>query len=71
MHRFEYRVENVAFKRGKSKEQQVVDALNDWGKKGWRAVSVDFHLATPSKGDSAAIYLERTFASWIYSDAED
>jgi calcineurin-like phosphoesterase len=71
MHRFEYRVENVAIKRGRSKEQQVVDALNDWGKKGWRAISVDFHATTPSKSNSAAIYLERTVTSWLHTDAED
>ena len=77
MQRFEYRIETLAFKRGtvrsktQPQEEQLATALNDWGKKGWRAVTVDFtpHAAIESTG--ARIVLERGQGHWLMSEQDD
>jgi hypothetical protein len=34
--RYEYKVEHLQLQSGKSSERQVLDALNEFGKDGWR-----------------------------------
>ncbi len=36
MKRYEYRIEFLKLVTGKSKEEQILDALNAFGKDGWR-----------------------------------
>ncbi len=36
MKRYEYKVEHLQLQSGKSSERQVLDALNEFGKDGWR-----------------------------------
>ena len=73
MQRFEYRIETLAFKRSKTQpqEEQLTVVLNDWGKKGWRAVTVDFtpHAVVESTG--ARLVLERGHGSLVFNEADD
>ena len=48
MKQYEYKIEYVAFKGEGSKEGQLLDALNDFGREGWRMnrMFADFSLKT-------------------------
>lgn len=41
MKRFEYRVERIEFEKGKSRDEQILALLNELGKEGWRATSLE------------------------------
>lgn len=40
MKRFEYRIEQVIFEKGQSRDQQILDLLNYIGQEGWRVSSL-------------------------------
>lgn len=71
MHRFEYRVETIDFKRGKSKDVQLCEALNKWGKQGWRACHIEFRPLMQAEETGAQIVLERNLGSWLLSEEDD
>lgn len=68
MTRYEYRMELLTLSRGRSREDQIVDALNRFGQEGWRLNSVQRSSAFPhgtflgAMKASLALLLEREIA---------
>jgi|GEM_PF-2176007 len=74
MQRFEYRVETIAFKRGKtqpSQADQLATALNEWGQKGWRTITIEFTPHATINVTGACLVLERGHGHWLLNERDE
>ncbi|MCS6848796.1 MAG: DUF4177 domain-containing protein [Anaerolineae bacterium] len=71
--RFEYRIETIALERTKSADEQLTQALNKWGRQGWRVCQVTFRPAAQGSDaeDAAQLLLERRLAHWLLNEEDD
>lgn len=73
MQQFEYRIETVAIERAKSADEQLAEALNRWGRQGWRVCQITLRTATQDDEgcDKAQLVLERRLTHWLLSEEDD
>jgi acetolactate synthase regulatory subunit len=81
MQRYEFRVETIAFKRSsgsssgkvkaKSKDEQLCEALNVWGKRGWRVAHIEFRPLMQAEETEAQVVLERSLGHWLLNEDDD
>ncbi|WP_223847141.1 hypothetical protein [Hymenobacter montanus] len=57
--RFEYRIEQVIFDKGESRDQQLLDLLNYVGQEGWRVSSLVVEPRLASNESKIKVLLER------------
>ncbi|BCX05383.1 MAG: hypothetical protein KatS3mg053_3321 [Candidatus Roseilinea sp.] len=71
--RFEYRIETVALERAKPADEQLAEALNKWGRQGWRVCQITFRPAAQDgdAGDTAQLVLERRLTNWLLNEEDD
>lgn len=70
---FEYRIATVAIERAKSADEQLVEALNRWGRQGWRVCQITLRPATQDGegDDEAQLVLERRLTHWLLSEEDN
>ena len=59
MKRFEYRIEQVIFDKGESRNQQILDLLNYVGQEGWRVSSLVVEPRISNNESQIKVLLER------------
>lgn len=71
--RFEYRIETIAIERGKPADEQLAQALNKWGRQGWRVCQITLRPATPDgeAEDAVQLVLERRLVNWLLNEEDD
>lgn len=71
--RFEYRIETIALERAKPADEQLAEALNKWGRQGWRVCQITLRPAAPNveTEDAAQLVLERRLTHWLMNEEDD
>ncbi len=79
--RFEYRIETIEARPAESNEhspagswdEQLTQALNRWGRQGWRVCHVTLGALAPDAGAGslAQVVLERRLDNWLLNEEDD